>query len=90
MKTRLLKIFAVLALLCTIACAKKTFVKLAEPAVVIQLTGGKPIDILQEPLKNGLVSWDETKIAAIEIEGALRVTYQKTDYFYWQLNARQN
>lgn len=67
------------------SCTKKTYIAMPEPAVIIQLKGEKPIDILQEPLKDGRISWDEKKIPAIDIEGALRVTYQKVDYFYWQV-----
>lgn len=67
------------------SCTKKTYITMPEPAVIIQLNGEKPMDILQEPLKDGRISWDEKKVPAIDIEGALRVTYQKVDDFYWQV-----
>lgn len=89
MKTNHRPWLVALCLFSVVACAKKTFINLTEPAVVIQLKGGNPIDILQEPLKDGRIQWDEKKMPAIEVEGALRVTYQKTDYFYWQLKCPQ-
>jgi hypothetical protein len=34
------------------SCTKKTYITMPEPAVIIQLNGEKPMDILQEPLKD--------------------------------------
>lgn len=44
------------------------------------------IEILQEPLKQEMIVWDSEKLAEIPVEGLLRVTYKKTDYFYLQMS----
>ncbi len=85
MKTSRFTILILPVLLVTIACAKKTFMPMPEPAVIIQLSPNATIDIVQEPLKDGMVKWPDFRLNAIEIEGALRVNYKNIDYFYWQL-----
>lgn len=76
--------FIAMAIL-SLHCAKKTFMPMPEPAVIIQLSPNSAIDIVQEPLKDGLVKWPDFRLKSIDIEGALRVNYKNIDYFYWQL-----
>ncbi len=67
-------------------CVKKQFIAFDTPHSVIHIKPKSSIEILQEPLKKEMIVWDSEKLAEIPVEGLLRVTYKKTDYFYLQMN----
>lgn len=75
-----------LALLCLLAaaCTKKTFEAVKQPAALIKLNAGEKINLIQEPLKEGMVTWENTA-AHLDVEGLLRIVAGKQSYFFWQI-----
>lgn len=67
-------------------CVKKQFIAFEKPHSVMHIRQNSSTEILQEPLKQEMIMWDSGKLAEIPVEGLLRVTYKKTDYFYLQMN----
>ncbi len=75
-----------IVLLCLLAgsCTKKTFEALKQPATLIKLNAGEKINLIQEPLKDGIVIWDSS-IENLDVEGLLRIVAGKQSYFFWQI-----
>ena len=76
----------ILLALTAMHCIKKQFIAFERPHSVMHIRQNSSIEILQEPLKQEMIMWDSGKLAEIPVEGLLRVTYKKTDYFYLQMN----
>lgn len=66
------------------ACTKKTFEAVKEPAALIRINTGNTVNLIQEPMKDAVVTW-ETSIKSIDLEGVLRVHYKNTDFWFWQM-----
>lgn len=84
MKVKTITLFTVAALLGSNACTKKTFEALKVPTTMIKIKSDEKIDLLQEPLKDGVVAWTDS-VENIEVEGLLRVVSRSKSYFYWQM-----
>lgn len=66
------------------ACNKKTFEAVKKPTALVKLNASDKVNLIQEPLKEGLVVWENTA-EHLDVEGLLRIVAGKQSYFFWQV-----
>lgn len=75
----------VIAFLAYFFWPKQKFIPITEPTALILANPDRQIEILKQPLKKEMLQWSNRQIAALPVEGLLRVDYKGKDYLFIQL-----
>lgn len=82
---RLRNVLLIFLLAVLVACKRETFQPAKEPMSLRVINPSKPIDLVAEPLKEQMISWDGKSIPELKIEGILNIEYRDEYYQYLQL-----
>ncbi len=82
---RVRNVILIILLASTAVCKRETFEPVAEPMSLRLMNPGRPIDLVAEPMKEQMISWDGKKLQELQIEGVLNIEYRGEYYQYLQL-----
>lgn len=82
---RVRNVILIILLASLAVCKRETFEPVAEPMSLRLMNPGQTIDLVAEPLKEQMISWDGKKLQELQIEGVLNIEYRGEYYQYLQL-----